>query len=198
MESTRPTGSLACPLCPQACDRNRQGKLRADRATQVIFICPSWGVSSLTWAPLRRGFLLPGSGAVAFPDPAAPRFAVSGGLPVRERAPLDRVAIAPICALSIPSASRAVPGLLVSQEHLPERGDRRYAAENHNCDSGAEAPRRSLRLRFRAATRAAASSCDPPHRMTNAPSGSRMGPHSPGEAGAAHRTNGKPQWLIVA
>ncbi len=194
---------MACPLCPQARWRNGKGKLRIDRATQVMCICPSWGVSSLTWAPLRRGFLLPDSGRPLGPDSAMlrffrfRRFSPDG----KEPAQLDRVTIAPICPAGIPQASRARAPLVNSQEHSPERGDRRHAAENHNRDRRAGEPPRSLRGSFRAATRAAAGSCRSSPPDDECPFRTADGAAfvwRSAVAGAPHRTHGKPQWLIVA
>ena len=195
-----PTGSAACPLCPQACQRNGQGKLRADRATQVISICPSWGVSSLTWAPLRRGFLLPESGPVACARiRRAPGFAASGGLSRARKGVIGLTGSQSglFALLSIASASRAARLLSWSRRSTRLRGDRRHAVENHNCDSRAGAACRSLRLSVRAATRAAAGSCRSSPSDDECPFRTADGAAF-GEAGATHRTNGKLKWLIVA
>src|SRR5262249_1043459 len=142
-----------------------------------MWICPSWGVSSLTWAPLRRGFLLirarPRAPARALADLAV--FATSGEAAAVD--PLDRAAFTPICpAIVQGEPSRA--GLLLSPP-TPERP----------CTP----PKSTLSTREGAppAVRCAACSeplqrrrpalADPPHRMTNAPSGSRTGRHSPRE-----------------
>jgi hypothetical protein len=173
-----PTGS-AGPLCPQACRWNGQGKLRADRATQVISICPSWGVSSLTWAPLRRGFLLPESGPVACAwIRRGPGFAPSGGL-ARARRRVIRLTGSQsrlFAVRAFPSASRAARLLSWSRRSTRQRAaidDMRpkitIATAGQGCP-GVRCASRSEPLQGRRPAVA-----DPPHRMTNAPSGPRTG-----------------------
>ena len=174
-----PTGSAACPLCPQACQRNGQGKLRADRATQVISICPSWGVSSLTWAPLRRGFLLPESGPVACARiRRAPGFAASGGLSRARKRVIRLIGSRSglFALLSIASASRAARLLSWSRRSTRQRAavdDMRPKITITTAGQGCPGVRCASRSEPLQGRRPAVA--DPPHRMTNAPSGPRTG-----------------------
>jgi hypothetical protein len=156
---SRPTGSPACPLCPQALPPERARKTSRRSCDSGNLDVPLLGRFLPDLGPASAGLLVARFGAVARVWVRRRRLCWPLPHPRKRAVRLTGSQSRLFPLLSISSASRAAR--LLSWSRRSTRQARRSTTCGRKSQSRqrAGAPRRSLRLRFRAATRAAAGSC---------------------------------------